>query len=58
MNVERRNEWVYTDMIYSDTPAVDREDEYAQVYVRRQSLFIDVYFSVGMECDFRVKVPL
>ena len=43
LNVSRRHEPVATDMIFSDTPAVDSGVKQAQVFVGRDSLVADVY---------------
>ena len=43
LNVPRRHEPVATDIIFSDTPAVDSGVKQAQVFVGRDSLVADVY---------------
>ena len=43
LNIPRRNEAVATDTIYSDTPAINGGQKYAQLFVGRRSLVTDVY---------------
>ena len=47
-NVSRQHEPVTTDMVYSDTLAVDNGAKAAQIFVRTESLLMDVY---GMKSD-------
>ena len=47
-NVRRRNEAVATDLVYSDTPAVDSGAKHAQIFVGRDTLVIDF---IGMKSD-------
>ena len=48
LNVHRRNEPVATDTVYSDTPAIDGGETYAQLFVGTESLVTDVE---GMKTD-------
>ena len=42
-NVQRRNEAVATDTIFSSTPAIDNGSKLAQIYIGRESLITDIY---------------
>jgi hypothetical protein len=48
LNVQRRNEPVATDTVYSDTPAIDNGSTSAQLYFGTKSTLTDVY---GMKTD-------
>jgi hypothetical protein len=48
LNVQRRNEPVATDTVYSDTPAVDDGSTSAQIFIGRESFVADCY---GMKSD-------
>ena len=48
LNVQRRNEPVATDTVYSDTPAIDDGSTSAQLYFGTKSTLTDVY---GMKTD-------
>ena len=43
LNIPRRFEPVYTDTVFSDTPAVDSGVRQAQVFVGRDTLVADAY---------------
>ena len=43
INVPHRHEAVATDMVYSDTPAVDSGVQQAQLFVGKESLVSDIY---------------
>ena len=47
-NIERRNEPVATDTVYTDTPAYNGSQTCAQVFVGRRSRYIQIY---GMNSD-------
>ena len=48
LNVKRRNEDLYTDTVYADTPAIDDGSTSAQFFVGRDTGVCDVY---GMKSD-------
>ena len=48
LNVHHRNEPVATDTVYSDTPAINGGETYAQIFVGTESLVTDVE---GMKTD-------
>jgi hypothetical protein len=48
LNVQRRDEPVATDTVYSDTPAIDRGETCAQILVGTETMVTDVY---GMKTD-------
>ena len=48
LNVQRRNESVATDTVYSDTPAVDDGSTVAQIFVGTETLVTDIY---GIKTD-------
>ena len=48
LSCRRRNEYVATDTVYSDTPVIDNGSTCAQVFVGKQSKFSDVF---GMRTD-------
>jgi hypothetical protein len=48
LNVHRRHEPVATDTVYSDTPAIDGGERYAQLFIGTESLVTDVE---GMKTD-------
>ena len=43
LNVQRRDEPVATDTVFSDTPAIDGGETCAQIYVGTDTLVTDVY---------------
>jgi len=43
LNVMRRNEPVTMDTIYSDTPAINGGETYAQIFVGTKTLLTDIY---------------
>ena len=47
-NVQRRQEPIATDTVYSDTPAIDNGAKVAQIFVGTESLVTDVY---GMKTE-------
>ena len=47
-NVQRRQEPIATDTVYSDTPAIDNGSKVAQIFVGTESLVTDVY---GMKTE-------
>ncbi len=51
LNVHWRDEPVATDMIYSDTPAIDSGTAIAQVFVGTESLITDVY-AIKTVCQY------
>jgi hypothetical protein len=48
LNVHQRNKPVAADTVYSDTPAIDSGDTYAQLFIGMESLVCDVE---GMKTD-------
>ena len=48
LNVTRRDEPVATDIVYSNTPAIDNGCKQAQIFVGTKTMFTDVY---GMKTD-------
>ena len=47
-NVQRRNEPIATDTVYSDTPAIDSGCKCAQIFVGTKTMVADVY---GMKTE-------
>jgi hypothetical protein len=48
LNVQHRDEPVATDTVYSDTPAIDGGETYAQIFVGTETMVTDVY---GMKTE-------